>query len=300
LTPVSRKLRRLAIASVLSILAGAATAAERPPIVGVSHIAFRVGDLAKARAFYQDLLGYEELYRLDAGTPSERIGFKINDRQYVEIVLGLLPGQDDRLSHVAFETTDVVALGAYLVDKGVKDGEVETDAAGDRVLRLTDPDGHAVEFVQYVPGSRVGKAKGTSLGAGRISARLLHVGLTVGDAPAADRFYKDTLGFSEIWRGGTSENVTSWINMKVPDGTDYLEYMLVAGAVDRERLGVLHHVALMVPDIQAALETVRSRPGGTDPKTVRTPQIGRNNRWQLNLFDAEGSRCELMEPFTAR
>ena len=93
---------------------------------------------------------------------------------------------------------------------------------------------------------------------------------------------------------------TSWINMKVPDGTDYLEYMLVSGKVDRERLGTLHHMALSVPDIQAALEAVRTRPGGLDRRTVRNPQVGRNNRWQLNLYDPDGSRCELMEPFTMR
>jgi lactoylglutathione lyase len=70
--------------------------------------------------------------------------------------------------------------------------------------------------------------------------------------------------------------------------------------VDRERLGSLHHMALLVPDIQAALETVRARPGGWDAKTVRTPQVGRNRRWQLNLFDPDGSRTELMEPYTMR
>jgi lactoylglutathione lyase len=70
--------------------------------------------------------------------------------------------------------------------------------------------------------------------------------------------------------------------------------------VDRVRLGSLHHMALLVPDIQAALETVRARPGGLDTKTVRTPQVGRNRRWQLNLFDPDGSRTELMEPYTMR
>ena len=62
----------------------------------------------------------------------------------------------------------------------------------------------------------------------------------------------------------------------------------------------MHHVALVVPDIQAALELVRSRRGGTDRQTVRAPQVGRNKRWQLNLFDPDGSRAELMEPFTMR
>lgn len=280
--------------------AGTARAADRPPIVGVAHIAFQVSDLAKARAFYSDLLGYDEAYRLGGAARPERVCFKINDRQLVCILPGLPPGQDERLSHVAFETTDVAALHAYLEEKGVKAGAVGTDAAGDRFLRVTDPDGHAVGFVQYVPGSRFGKAKGAPAGARRISPRLLHVGLTVADAAAADRFYKDVLGFSEIWRGGRTDAATDWINMKVPDGTDYLEYMLVSGPVDRERLGSLHHMALVVPDIQAALETVRGRPGGWDAKAVRRPQVGRNNRWQLNLYDPDGSRTELMEPFTMR
>lgn len=279
---------------------GTAMAADRPPIVGVAHIAFHVSDLAKARAFYSGLLGYEEVYHLGDSARPERVCFKINDRQLVCVLPGLPPGQADRLSHVAFETTDVAALRAYLDEKGVKTGEVGTDAGGDRFLRVMDPDVHAVGFVQYQPASRMGAARGTRLGPRRISSRLLHVGLTVADAAAADRFYKDVLGFSEIWRGGRNDTQTDWINMKVPDGTDYLEYMLVTGPVDRDRLGSAHHMALLVPDIQAALETVRARPGGLDPKTVRTPQVGRNRRWQLNLFDPDGSRTELMEPFTMR
>jgi hypothetical protein len=52
---------------------------------------------------------------------------------------------------------------------------------------------------------------------------------------------------------------------------------------------------LLVPDIQKALESVRERV--SDPASVRSPQVGRNRRWQLNLFDPDGSRAELMEPF---
>jgi lactoylglutathione lyase len=86
--------------------------------------------------------------------------------------------------------------------------------------------------------------------------------------------------------------------MKVPDGTDYLEYMLVSAKPSRQQLGVLHHVALLVPDIQQALETLRLR--AADSSTIRSPQVGRNNRWQLNLYDPDGSRAELMEPFTIK
>jgi hypothetical protein len=58
--------------------------------------------------------------------------------------------------------------------------------------------------------------------------------------------------------------------MKVPDGTDYVEYMLVTGKVDRKQLGTLHHAALLVPDMQQALETLRERPLGWDPAHVQS------------------------------
>jgi catechol 2,3-dioxygenase-like lactoylglutathione lyase family enzyme len=284
-----------------ALLVGLAVAAEpgaapvRPPVVGVSHIAFRVGDLARARAFYSGLLGYEETDGTASAARPARVRLRVNDRQFVEIVPGLIAGSDDRLDHVAFETTDVDALRGWLAARGVTAGEPILDA-GDRVLRVADPDGHAVEFVQYARP----RAGPSGASARRLSDRILHVGLTVADTAAADRFYKDVLGFSEIWRGGRTDAATDWINMKVPDGTDYLEYMLVSGPVDRERLGTLHHMALLVRDIQAALETARARPGGLDQKAVRTPQVGRNNRWQLNLYDPDGTRTELMEPFTMR
>ena len=62
--------------------------------------------------------------------------------------------------------------------------------------------------------------------------------------------------------------------MKVPDGTDYLEYMLMGSdPVDRVRLGSLHHMALLVPDIQAALETVRARaPAASTPRPCARPR----------------------------
>jgi lactoylglutathione lyase len=287
---------RAAAVAVCGCVSAAAGAADRPPLVGVSHISFHVGDVAKARAFYGGLLGYEEV--AGKAPPDGRVRFRINGRQYVEIVPGLVAGSDDRLDHVAFETTDLDVLRAYLAEKDVKTPEVVREASL-RTLRVVDPDGHAVEFVQPYGAS---PAKPSAVAdPHRISARLLHIGLTVRDQPAADRFYKDVLGFSEIWRGGRDDAHTDWTNMKVPDGTDYLEYMLVGSdPVDRVRLGSLHHMALLVPSIQDALETVRARPGGWDGKTVRTPQVGRNRRWQLNLFDPDGSRTELMEPYTMR
>jgi catechol 2,3-dioxygenase-like lactoylglutathione lyase family enzyme len=280
----------------------ASSAAKRPPIVGIAHVAFQVSNSAKARAFYGDLLGYEEPFRLFQENGSVRLTyFKINDRQFVEILPGLAVGQDERLAHFALETTDVEALRLFLAEKGIQTPDkVNKGADGNLSLTLTDPDGHNIEFVQYLPDSLHSRAKGEYLSARRVSSRMLHVGITVRDVAAADRFYKEVLGFSEIWRGGMTSSRTDWINMSVPEGTDYIEYMLIKEDPDRRLLGILHHLALQVPDIQKALETVRQAPAGWEPGTVEPPRVGRNNRWQLNLYDPDGTRTELMEPFTIR
>ena len=61
------------------------------------------------------------------------------------------------------------------------------------------------------------------------------------------------------WRGGGDPARTSWVNMRVPDGTDYVEYMLNDKPPTRQQLGSQHHACLLVPDIQAAWESVRAR-----------------------------------------
>jgi lactoylglutathione lyase len=270
-----------------------AAAPVRPPIAGIAHVAIQTSDLAKARTFYGGLLGYPEI---PPRRPHTAI-FVVNDRQRLIVRDGLPPSRDERFIDLAFDT-GVSAMRAFLIAKGARPSEPTPDAdAGGRRIGLADPDGHPVQFVE------LDRARATRFVTpdARLSKRILHAGLTVKDSAAADRFYKDTLGFSETWRGGRPEGVINWINMRVPDGTDYLEYMLYpAGPPDRRQLGSAHHVALLVSDIQQALETVRVRTAPDDPNHRANPQIGRNNRWQLNLFDPDGTRVELMEPWTVR
>lgn len=301
----------LTLGSVLASgarLEGQSPAPARPRISGLAHVAFRVSAMEASRAFYGDLLGL-----VQAGQANGlRARFRVNHRQEILLEPGLPAGDDERLSHVAFETEDVDALAAYLKAQGVAiESEPPAPAArcAARALWVKDPDGHPLEFVEASSAAaRGGRAAGgapPTLGArlrSPISERALHAGLIIRDAAASDRFYKTVLGFAEIWRGGRTDAELSWINMKVPDGTDYLEYMLVNAdaTVSRQQRGVLHHVALLVPDIQAAHEEARRRAPEAARKSLASPQVGRNNRWQLNLYDPDGSRVELMEPFTMR
>jgi hypothetical protein len=85
---------------------------------------------------------------------------------------------------------------------------------------------------------------------------------------------------------------TDWVAMRVPEGTDWLEYMLNVNDPDPHRLGVMHHFSLGVPDIQAGYKLAVER----GYKSSETPKIGRDGKWQYNLYDPNFTRVELMEP----
>jgi len=265
----------------------------RPPIVGLDHVAFKISDVAAAQVFYGELLGYPVVQPRAAGAP---LLVRVNKRQAIVLEPGLAPDADDRLSHVAFATSDLSALKTYLDARGVASDGPAGRTCGRVTLRMNDPDGNVVEFVQediivaappaspYVP----------------VSTRLYHTGVAVRDEARAHTFYREVLGLEEIWRGGADPARTSWVNMRVPDGTDYVEYMLNDKPPTRQQLGSQHHACLLVADIQAAWETVRARTPPGARAALQKPRIGRNNKWQLNLFDRDGTRVELMEPFPTR
>jgi hypothetical protein len=54
----------------------------------------------------------------------------------------------------------------------------------------------------------------------------------------------------------------------------------------------MNHMALGVPSVQAGYKTVTER--GLTP--AQGPKIGRDGKWQLNLYDSNLTRAELMEP----
>ena len=235
---------------------------ERPPITGVAHISVKVSDLSKSLKFYKDFLGYEEAFTMYNPDGSIFLAFmKVNDRQYIELTPTLKPGEADRLNHYCFETTNLPQLRDYLRSKAITVPDSLTIGRDKNLhIMIKDPDGHNVEFVQMVPGSLHDKAKGKFLYDKRISDRMTHIGITVKNADKANKFYHDILGLSEIWRGGGTDSMPSWINMRVPDGTDYIEYMMVYDEPTPERLHSAHHLCLVVPSMQKALETLRERP----------------------------------------
>lgn len=294
--------RALALIALSCLTVGAAARVEppRPRLTGVAHMAVYVSDVERTRRFYRDWLGFEEPYDLkNADGSLSMTFFKVNEDQYIEIFPGLKPDQD-RLNHIAFATDDASALRAYLAASGVRvPAGVSKGRIGNSNFTVKDPDGRTVEFTQYEPDGWTRRASRKFLGGQRISTRIMHVGILVGDAPQATKFYGDVLGLKEFWRGNaaTSQYV-SWINMRLPESEDYVEYMLYSNLPAPAARGSQHHVCLEVADVEQArarLEANPYRTSYTRPLEVRT---GINRRRQLNLFDPDGTRIELMEPRT--
>ena len=262
-------------------------------------MAVSVGDLGKARAYYKDFLGFSEPFSLTNPDGSVSLAFiKVNDYQYIEVSPGLKPG-DDRLKHIALYTDDAERMRVYLASRGVTvPDSVPKGRSGNLNFNIKDPDGHTVEIVQYMPDGWAMRDKGKFMADARISKRIAHVGVLVGDANAAIHFYGDILGFQETWRGSSTGTVLSWINMHVPDGTDGIEFMLYKDLPAADQRGTAHHLCLEVPSISSALETLQARPYAKIYGRPLEPRTGINRRRQLNVFDPDGTRAELMEPAT--
>jgi lactoylglutathione lyase len=141
------------------------------------------------------------------------------------------------------------------------------------------------------------QAAGKFQPAARISTHIYHLGFLVGNSQRSIDFYGNILGFKETWRGGSNPAELSWINMRVPDGTDYVEFMLYRKLP--ATFGVSNHIALEVPDLASAVTALQARPAFKTYGKPLTMHTGVNGKRQVNLFDPDGTRVELMEPVTA-
>ncbi len=294
-------IRILAIAALFAVWAapGVAQGPARPRITGLAHVALYTHDIEKARWFYKDFLGFSEPFLLNNQDGSLALTFlKINDRQYVELFPEAKP-QTDRLNHISFEVDNAEAMRVYLGSRGIPVPEkTPKGRIGNSNFNVKDPDGHTVEIVQYEPDGWSMREKGKYMNEARVSQHMMHAGILVGALEPAMRFYRDILGFREIWRGSSNGKQLSWVNMQVPDGTDYIEFMLYNELPAPTARGVQHHIALEVPDMARAVALLEVKPSRKEyarPMEIRT---GVNRKRQMNLYDPDGTRIELMEPNT--
>ena len=265
----------------------------RPAITGISHLSAYSADMAKTEKFYVHDLG---AYKATDPESPQGVRYYFSPTQFVEI-LPLPSGYTsiNRLDHVAFVTADANALRLYLGAHGVTvPSSVETGGDGSKWFAVKDPEDNKVEFVQTPTNS-------AQIPLDSLGHHIIHVGYVVHNRATEDTFFRDLLGFRPYWYGGNSDTVVSWVSQQVPNGTDWLEYMMANGpetkgipaSMTSAGLGSMDHFSLGVPDIKATALVLYNE--DRIPERASGPKIGRDGKWQYNLFSPDGTRAEVME-----
>lgn len=272
---------------------------KRPKIIGLSHMAFQAHDIEKTLAFYKDILGYEDVVCL-SGTDDEpeRIFIRISGTQFIELQPEREP-MTDRLIQFGFIVEDIEALQKYLASRGVAVPKATSiGSTGNPRFHLKDPDGHVVEFLQYIPDGWPLRTAGKMQGTNYLSTCLMHIGFTVYSLERSLAFYRDILDFTEIWRGSSDNKKLDWVQLRLPEDKNYIELMLYDDPLSIERLGVLNHYGLEVPSVPAAVESLTKLPAFSSYPRAVVHKIGTCRHRLSNLFDPDGTRVELMERAT--
>ena len=303
-------MNRLAIlflaGAAISSTAIAATDPVRPPITSVSHLSVYGGDPAKAENFYVHDLG-----AVKGADPENALGtrYYFSPIQFVEVLPLPANAGLNRMDHIAFNTADAEVLRKYLSFKKIQVPKAVTRGTdGSRWFQVKDPEGIVVEFVQP-------PSPHPAIAVNPLFGHIIHVGAVIKDRALEDTFYRDILGFRPYWYGGMKDDAPpSWVSQQVPDGTDWLEYMIPTNPeLTQAQRGVLNHFSLGVANMQAVFTKLWNDDrlqGQVDARGQQTvPKIGRDAKWQLTLLDPDGTRAEVMElhaigkpccsPFTA-
>lgn len=272
---------------------------EDLPLLGLAHVGVRVTSLEAARPFYEKVLGLEEAFRINGPDGAVTAAyFKVNDDEFLKLIPGLQGSDLVPMTHIAFRTSDAEKARRILLARGLSPSPVEVLPQGQgRSFRLGSLPGQKLEyleFVEYTRDSQQRKARGKALGAKRMATELQHAGIVTLDMAAAREFYTKALGFRESWSRTNSGRLVL-VHLRLPGTSgDYVEIVNRDGAsLNREIAGEAGHFAFQVPDAKATHQVGLER--GKDFRR-QEPRFGRDERWQCNLFDSDGTRAEFMQP----
>jgi len=258
-------------------------AQQRPAITGVAFVRVYASDPTATANFYGKTLGYTSV------KDGAITRYPVNDLQWIETTPLPSPAPAARQAAVGFMTRDAAGLAEYLQAHGttlasqVKNGE----------FSVRDPEGNLIIFVdQKAP--VVAAIKKAGVPATAASRRMIHTGFLVRDPAKENEFFRELLDFRPYWHGGPNDTTTNWISQQVPEGSDWLEYMLNdPPQPSPKQYGSADHMSLGVekmPDVVAALAK-----NGCEGPNCSTFKTGRDGKTQLNLFDPDLTRVEYME-----
>jgi catechol 2,3-dioxygenase-like lactoylglutathione lyase family enzyme len=274
--------------------------AQRPKIYGLAFVRVKATDFQKSSETYSKILG------LHSGTNgcsnAKNPCFVVNASQHIELTSAQPGDSGSWLETVAFKTDNVRGMHDYLLAQRVSVSDIEFGAHGTPYIDTRDPEGNHIVFVETPSTIAVSRVPPN-----QISSRLFHAGFVVKNLGLMRHFYMDVLGFHLYWKGGfkdlppgtpEKDSDIDWFEIQVPNGSDWVEFMLnIPASADHQELGVQNHFCLGVPNMENALDQLHKNGLAPDSKFADDKsEIGRDGKWQFDIFDPDLTRIELMEP----
>ncbi len=122
-----------------------------PSTLGIRHVALIVSDLAKAAAFYCDILGYQVEWRPDC----DNLYLTAGGQDNLALHRGKPAEKETRLDHFGVllkKSADVDAWHEHLKARGAKILKApKTHRDGARSFYAQDPDGNVLQFIHHPP-----------------------------------------------------------------------------------------------------------------------------------------------------
>jgi catechol 2,3-dioxygenase-like lactoylglutathione lyase family enzyme len=283
----NRRFKKAAIAALVLAVATVTTGQmrtegpKRPRIYAIQNITLLSSDAPDALRLYRSLSKLDVPCLSCGDSMEDTVVF--SSGQEVRVLPMPQTAPADLVVNIRFGVDNIEVLKKYLNANHVefKESKGPDKETGD-IVSMVDPEGHAISFAKQR--KNVGVKDHTN--------RIIHTGFVVKDRAVMDKFYKDILGFKLYWSGGMKDGETNWVDMQVPDGTDWVEYMLnIPPDADKRTLGVMNHFALGVPSVKTA--AIQLEKAGVT--FMNAPKVGKDGKWQLNLYDPDATRVELME-----
>ena len=226
----ARRTAQMQLALALFLLWAIPARGQAPIAAEVVSVGLTVSDMDRSVEFFTKVLTFEKVSDVEvAGGDYERlqgvfglrmrvVALKLGEER-IELTEYLVPrgrpipvdsrSNDRWFQHIAIIVSDMDAAYARLRQFKVQHAstgpqtlpEYIKAAAGIRAFYFKDPDGHALEILQF-PADK-GNAKWHKASDGRIFLGIDHTAIAIGDTETSLKFYRDTLGMSVL---GESEN----------------------------------------------------------------------------------------------
>jgi len=257
--------------SVLTIYpVSAAREPHRPHIWRIAQVTLLSTDVAAARDFYEKLLPAGHI-TCEGCAKVSNDALMVNSVQSIYLSRASSPVPANLLFSVAFATDNLGELRRYLVAQGVECSPPTTEKLANTLLSVLDPEKHHILFLKQPHYLESGFAREPEE-----KLQIIHAGFIVHDRAATEHFYKDILGFRPYWHGGMKDDQTDWVSMQVPDGVDWLEFMVnVAPDADQRLRGIMNHIAIGTTDIHVMQKKLTDN----GVKLTEQPKIGRDGEF---------------------